>query len=70
VFLSVSEEDERSTTEDHKGKIVVSDNEESSDDGAYAINILPESKHRDGSIYRCTDTLFTLWKKEYCIVDQ
>nr|XP_034604748.1 uncharacterized protein LOC117864757 [Setaria viridis] len=36
----------------------------SSDDGEYTIDILPESKHRDGSIYRCMDTL---WKEEYRI---
>jgi hypothetical protein len=65
VKHSVSEED--GTTEYHKGEIVVSDNEESSDDGGYEIDILSESKHRDGSIYRSLDEL---WKKEYRIVDR
>ncbi|RLN03692.1 hypothetical protein C2845_PM13G00010 [Panicum miliaceum] len=66
VKPTVSEEDASSTKEDHKGNIVVSDKEESSDD-VYMLNLLTECKHRDGSIFRGMDTL---WKKEYRIVDR
>ncbi|CAN6275259.1 unnamed protein product [Urochloa humidicola] len=66
VKPTVSEEGRSSTKEDHKGNIVVSDKEESSDD-VYTLNLLTECKHRDGSIYRGMDTL---WKEEYRIVDR
>ncbi|CAN6274833.1 unnamed protein product [Urochloa humidicola] len=67
VKPTVSEEDESSTKEDHKGNIVASDKEESSDDDVYMLNSPTECKHRDGSIYRGMDTS---WKREYRIVDR
>ncbi|KAF8714916.1 hypothetical protein HU200_027452 [Digitaria exilis] len=52
---------------DQRGGIVVSDEEEISDDEDYTLNkILEESRHRDGSIYRNMDTW---WKKQYHISD-
>ncbi|KAL6839227.1 hypothetical protein ACP4OV_030899 [Aristida adscensionis] len=63
VKYTGSEEDERNTTEDHKWKIVVSD-----DEGGYSVNnILAKSRHRDGSIYGSMDIW---WKKEYLIADR
>ena len=62
VKYTGSEEDERNTTEDHKGKIVVSDDE------GYCVNdILAKSRHRDGSIYGAMDIW---WKKAYLIADR
>ncbi|RLM65480.1 golgin subfamily A member 6-like protein 22 [Panicum miliaceum] len=62
-----SEEDGRSPTEDHMGKTVVSDKEDSDDEGYTVNNILAYSGHRDGSIYRGMDTW---WKKDYRIADR
>ncbi|CAN6246484.1 unnamed protein product, partial [Urochloa humidicola] len=44
VKPTVSEEDESSTKEDHKGNIVASDKEESSDDDVYMLNSPTECK--------------------------
>jgi len=62
VKYTGSEEDERNTTEDHKGKIVVSD-----DEGYSLNNILAKCRHRDGSIYGNLDIW---WKKAYLIADR
>lgn len=62
VKHSVTEEDGCSTTEEHKGKIVVSD-----DEGYTVNNVLARSRHRDGSIYSMGDTW---WKKQYCTADR
>ncbi|KAJ1271341.1 hypothetical protein BS78_06G121500 [Paspalum vaginatum] len=56
-----SDGDERRATEDH-GEIVVSDDQEYTVD-----NILPESRHRDGSIYKGMDAW---WKQAYHIADR
>jgi hypothetical protein len=67
VKHTVTEEDGRSTTEDHKG-IVVSDEEVSDDEGYTVNNVLARSRHRDGSIYRGMGD--TWWKKQYCTADR
>ncbi|KAF0895176.1 hypothetical protein E2562_006877 [Oryza meyeriana var. granulata] len=65
------EEDRRSETEEHWGGIVVSDNKEVTVDEEFeeyaATGILPQSRHRDGSIYRGMDLW---WKKDYLIGDR
>ncbi|CAN6332047.1 unnamed protein product [Urochloa humidicola] len=62
VKYTGSEEDQRNTTEDHKGEIVVSDDE------GYTVNdILAKSRHRDSSIYEVMDIW---WKKAYRIADR
>jgi hypothetical protein len=59
--LTGSKEDQRSATKDHTAEIVVSDDEE------YTIdNVLPDSRHGDGSIYRDMDFW---WKRDYRIAD-
>lgn len=62
VKHTVTEEDGRSTTEDHKG-IVVSD-----DEGYTVNNVLARSRHRDDSIYRGMGN--TWWKKQYRTADR
>lgn len=60
--------DQRKSTNDQRGGIVVSDKEDISDDENYTMKrILEESTHRDGSIYRNMDIG---WKNEYCIADR
>jgi hypothetical protein len=59
-----------------QGEITVSDDEENvslaaempwySVDEVVPLNILPDSSHRDGSVYRSTDTFI----KDYRIVDR
>ncbi|RLM75518.1 hypothetical protein C2845_PM15G09140 [Panicum miliaceum] len=64
-----SEEDGRSPTEDHMGKIVVSDKEEDSDDEGYTVNnILAYSRHLDGSIYRAQLEAMALSDPTDCII--
>uniref|UniRef100_A0A0D3GU87 DUF6598 domain-containing protein n=1 Tax=Oryza barthii TaxID=65489 RepID=A0A0D3GU87_9ORYZ len=63
------EEDRRSEMEEHVGGIVVSEEDEVLDPEEYTVNnILPKSRHRDGSIYR--DIMDTPWKKEFHIADR
>lgn len=50
-----SDEDGRNAMEDHKGEIIVSDNEE-----LFVSNVLEDSRHRDGSIYTGMD----IWWKQ------
>lgn len=62
-------EDRRSETEEHVGGIVVSEEDEVLDPEEYTVNnILPKSRHRDGSIYM--DIMDTPWKKEFHIADR
>uniref|UniRef100_A0A0E0LP64 DUF6598 domain-containing protein n=1 Tax=Oryza punctata TaxID=4537 RepID=A0A0E0LP64_ORYPU len=62
------DEGRRSKTEEHMGGIVVSDDKEAIDDEKFVVdNTLPESRHRDGSIYRDMDTW---WKRDYHIADR
>ncbi|EEE67695.1 hypothetical protein OsJ_25358 [Oryza sativa Japonica Group] len=57
------EDDRRSETEEHVEEDEVLDPEE------YTVNnILPKSRHRDGSIYR--DIMDTPWKREFHIADR
>ena len=56
-----SEEDGRSPTEDHMGKIVASDKEDCDDEGYTVRNILAKRRHRDGSI----SSMDTWWKEDY-----
>ena len=60
-------EDKRKATDNHRGGIVASGDKVVSDDDEYTVhNILAESRHRDGSIYRGMDTC---WKRDYCVAD-
>uniref|UniRef100_A0A0D3GUC6 DUF6598 domain-containing protein n=1 Tax=Oryza barthii TaxID=65489 RepID=A0A0D3GUC6_9ORYZ len=58
----------KSKTKEHMGGIIVSDDKEAIDDEGFVVdNTLPESRHRDGSIYRDMDMW---WKKDYHIADR
>ncbi|TVU14318.1 hypothetical protein EJB05_37779 [Eragrostis curvula] len=62
-------EHQRRTIKDQTAKIIVSEDEEVSDDEKYFpfSNVLARSRHRDGSIYRGMDLW---WKEEYHIANR
>ncbi|XP_052162334.1 uncharacterized protein LOC127779565 [Oryza glaberrima] len=62
------DEGQRSKAEEHMGGIVLSDDKEVIDDEEFIVNdVLPESRHHDGSIYRDMDMW---WKRDYHIADR
>ncbi|CAL5031782.1 unnamed protein product [Urochloa decumbens] len=62
------EEDQRRATDSHRREIIASDDRKISEEEGYTVNnVLAQSRHRDGSIYRGMDTW---WKKDYCIADR
>lgn len=62
INLTGSEEDQRIAIKDHTAEIIIGDAKEYTED-----NVLAESRHHDGSIYRDMDLW---WKEDYRIADR
>uniref|UniRef100_A0A8R7V6W8 DUF6598 domain-containing protein n=1 Tax=Triticum urartu TaxID=4572 RepID=A0A8R7V6W8_TRIUA len=63
VDISGCDENGRSATKDRKRALVASDSE---DNDVLDLGIIPESTHRDGSLYRNTHS----WKRDYNVDDR
>ncbi|CAO2042496.1 unnamed protein product [Urochloa humidicola] len=62
------EGDQRSATDGHRREIIASDDRKVSEDEGYIVNnVLAQSRHRDGSIYRGMDAW---WKQNYYIANR